>query len=282
VIGGDCKPCSPMFRQHKAIAKLLLDDDPATVELTKQQLLAGGAKNVADLMAASSGKLAKVVRELVTEIEVTDARQQFTKTCGSISSLNDLEEICWLLAKVFLPGINLALYRGLLDEWADEMRHRSEGFSSEAEQLGFLSDFFGNYLGFRGNSDDYYSIRNSLLPCVIDSRRGIPTSLALIYLFVGRRAGIEVTGVDLPGHFLVRYQGQLFDPFEGGRILRYQDCLKALRGKRDESIAAISVVVSPKVILAHILSNLLYILEHEEHQEYRGMVSNWLSLVKDS
>jgi regulator of sirC expression with transglutaminase-like and TPR domain len=274
-----------MFPQHKAIAKLLLDDDPATVELTKQQLLAGGAKNIADLldlMGATSGKLAKVVRELVTEIEVTEARQQFTKTCASISSLDDLEEICWLLAKVFLPGIDLSRYRRLLDEWAAEMRHRSENLSSEAEQTGFLTDFFGNYLGFRGNSDDYYSIRNSLLPCVIDSRRGIPTSLALIYLFVGRRAGLAITGVDLPGHFLVRYQGQLFDPFEGGCILRYQDCLKALRDKRDASVAAISAVVSPKVILAHILSNLLYILEHEEHQEYRGMVSNWLSLVKDS
>jgi regulator of sirC expression with transglutaminase-like and TPR domain len=278
-------PTFAMFPQHKAIAKLLLDDDPTTVELTKQQLLSGGANNVpdlVDLMTSSSGKLAKIIHELVTEIEVTDARQQFTKTCGSISSLNGLEEICWLLAKVFLPGINLVRYRGLLDQWADEMRHRSEEFSSEAEQLGFLTDFFGNHLGFRGNSDDYYSIRNSLLPCVIDSRRGIPTSLALIYLFVGRRAGIEITGVDLPGHFLIRYQGQLFDPYEGGRVLRYQDCLKALRDKRDESIAAISAVVSPKVILAHILSNLLYILEHEEHQEYRGMVSNWLSLVKDS
>jgi regulator of sirC expression with transglutaminase-like and TPR domain len=274
-----------MFRQHKAIAKLLLDDDPATVELTKEQLLAGGAKNVADLldlMAGASGRLAKILRELVTEIEVTDARQQFTKTCSSISSLDDLEEICWLLAKVFLPGINLDRYRRLLDEWADEMRHRSQIFNSEVEELGFLTDFFGNYLGFRGNSDDYYSIRNSLLPCVIDSRRGIPTSLALIYLFVGKRAGIEIAGVDLPGHFLVRYQGQLFDPFEGGRIMRYRDCLKALRDKRDESTATISVAVSPKVILAHILSNLLYILEHEEHQEYRGMVSNWLSLVKDS
>lgn len=274
-----------MFRQHKAIARLLLDDDPATVELTRQQLLEGGAKNIPDLldlMAGASGKLAKIVRELVTSIEVTDARQQFTKTCRSVSSIDDLEEICWLLAKVFLPGINLTRYRGLLDEWADEIRRHRQTFDIDADQLGFLSDFFGSYLGFRGNSDDYYSIRNSLLPCVIDSRRGIPTSLALIYLFVGRRAGLAIAGVDLPGHFLVRYRGQLFDPFEGGRILRHQDCLKALHGKRDATIAAISAEVSPKVILAHILSNLLYILEHEEHHEYRGMVSNWLSLVKDS
>jgi regulator of sirC expression with transglutaminase-like and TPR domain len=274
-----------MFPQHKAITRLLLDDDPATVELTKQQLLEGGAKNIPDLLdllSGASGKLGKIVRELVAAIEVTDARQQFTKTCRSISSLDDLEEICWLLAKVFLPGINLTRYRGLLDEWADEIRRRIESLDSEPAQLEFLPDFFGSHLGFRGNSDDYYSIRNSLLPCVIDSRRGIPTSLALIYLFVGRRAGLEITGVDLPGHFLVRYHGQLFDPFEGGRILRYQDCLKALHDKRNESIATVSAVVSPKVILAHILSNLLYILEHEEHHEYRGMVSNWLSLVKDS
>jgi len=274
-----------MFRQHKAIARLLLDDDPATVELTRQQLLEGGAKNIPDLldlMTGANGKLLKIVRELVTAIEVTDARHQFTATCSSISSIDDLEEICWLLAKVFLPGINLSRYRGLLDEWADEIRRRSESVDPETDQFEFLSDFFGDHLGFRGNSDDYYSIRNSLLPCVIDSRRGIPTSLALIYLFVGRRAGLAIAGVDLPGHFLVRYQGQLFDPFEGGRILPYQDCLRAVHDKKDDAIAAISTEVSPKVILAHILSNLLYILEHEEHHEYRGMVSTWLSLVKAS
>src|ERR1700730_14813753 len=107
-----------MFLQHKAITRLLLDDDPVTVELTKQQLLEGGAKNIPDLldlMSGASGKLGKIVRELVADIEVTDARQQFTKTCRSISSLDDLEEICWLLAKVFLPGINLTRYRGLLE-----------------------------------------------------------------------------------------------------------------------------------------------------------------------
>ena len=232
-----------MFRQHEAIARLLLDDDPATVELTRQQLLEGGVKNIPDLLdllSGANGKLAKIVRELVTVIEVTDARQQFTMTCGSIASIDNLEEICWLLAKVFLPGINLAGYRGLLDEWADEIRHRHESADPETDDLEFLSDFFGDHLGFRGNSDDYYSIRNSLLPCVIDSRRGIPTSLALIYLFVGRRAGLSIAGVDLPGHFLVRYQGRLFDPFEGGRILRQQDCLRALHDKKEEAIAAIS------------------------------------------
>src|SRR5258708_33634851 len=206
----------PMFPEHKVITGLLLDDDLATVELTKNKLLEGGAKNMPallDLRAGANGKLGKIIRELVTAMEVTDAREEFTKTCRSSSSLDELEEICWLLAKVFLPGINLTRYRGLLDAWADEVRRSSESLDSEADQLGFLPEFFGTYLGFRGNSDDYYSIRNSLLPCVIDSRRGIHTSTALLYLFVGRPAGLEITGVDLPGHFLVRYHEQLFDHF---------------------------------------------------------------------
>src|ERR1700722_18924117 len=129
-----------MFAQHKAITRLLLDDDPETVELTKQQLLEGGAKNIPDLldlMSGANGKIGKIVRELVTTIEVTDARQQFTETCSSISSLDDLEEICWLLAKVFLPGINLTRYRGLLDEWADEIRRRSESLDAEPAPPGF-------------------------------------------------------------------------------------------------------------------------------------------------
>ena len=274
-----------MFRQREAIARLLLDDDPATVELTKQQLLTGGAKSIPDLLEltdGSSGALTKIIRELVTKIEVEEARTQFTQICGSICTIDNLEEVCWLLAKVFLPGLDLTRYVKLLDRWGDDLRQINQTLDSEADQIALLPDFFGDQLGFRGNSDDYYSIRNSLLPCVIESRRGIPTSLALVYLFVGKRAGLAIQGVDLPGHFLVRWQGQLFDPFEGGRILQLQDCLAALADRRIESVAAISAEVSPRVILTHILSNLLYILEQEEKDEYRAMVSAWLSLIKGS
>src|SRR5260370_21119091 len=88
----------PMFPQHKAITRLLLDDDLATVELTKQLLLEGGATNIPDLldlMAGANGMLVNIIRELLTAIEETDAPEEFTKTSPSLFALDYLEYSSW-------------------------------------------------------------------------------------------------------------------------------------------------------------------------------------------
>lgn len=73
--------------------------------------------------------------------------------------------------------------------------------------------------GLGGNIDDYYDPRNSFLNEVMDRRKGIPISLAVVWMEVGRRAGINVQGVGLPGHFLIYVGGQLVDPFGGGEAI---------------------------------------------------------------
>ena len=73
--------------------------------------------------------------------------------------------------------------------------------------------------GLGGDIDDYYHPRNSFLNEVIDRRKGIPISLSVVWMEVGRQAGIEVQGVALPGHFLVFAGGQLVDPFHGGEAI---------------------------------------------------------------
>jgi regulator of sirC expression with transglutaminase-like and TPR domain len=73
--------------------------------------------------------------------------------------------------------------------------------------------------GLGGDIDDYYDPRNSFLNEVIDRRKGIPITLSVVWMEVGRRAGIEVQGVALPGHFLVFAGGQLVDPFHGGEAI---------------------------------------------------------------
>lgn len=73
--------------------------------------------------------------------------------------------------------------------------------------------------GLGGDIDDYYDPRNSFLNEVMDRRKGIPISLAVVWMEVGRRAGIDVQGVGLPGHFLVYAAGQLVDPFGGGEAI---------------------------------------------------------------
>ncbi len=93
--------------------------------------------------------------------------------------------------------------------------------------------------GFRGNVAQYDDPRNSFLPDVIERRTGLPIALAVIYIEVGRRAGVPLEGVNFPGHFLVRHRSSgrrsaerdlIIDPFHAGAVLGPSD-LKALLRK---------------------------------------------------
>lgn len=77
--------------------------------------------------------------------------------------------------------------------------------------------------GFGGNVDDYHHPNNSLLDRVIDTRRGLPISLCVLWIEVGRRAAMDVQPVALPGHFLVYAAGQLCDPFHGGEAIGFDE-----------------------------------------------------------
>lgn len=113
--------------------------------------------------------------------------------------------------------------------------------------------------GLGGDIDDYYNPRNSFLNEVIDRRKGIPISLAAVWMAVGRRAGIEVQGVALPGHFLVFAGGQLVDPFHGGEAIGADEAAVLVA----ESFGGAPRLnpewlepVEPKAILVRMLTNL--------------------------
>jgi regulator of sirC expression with transglutaminase-like and TPR domain len=137
------------------------------------------------------------------------------------------------------------------------------------------------HLGFSGNEDDYYDPKNSLLPDVLERRRGIPISLALVYCEVARRVGVRARGVGFPGHFLVRLDcgperdGQedpiFIDPFFGGRVLD-EAALAALLGRVAGQAHAAPVMrpdmlapIAPRPMLLRWLHNLrsVYLARNE-------------------
>lgn len=77
--------------------------------------------------------------------------------------------------------------------------------------------------GIGGNVDDYHDPANSFLHRVLDTRRGIPISLSVLWIEVGRRAGLEMVGVGLPGHFVVYAAGQMVDPFHYGEAIGFDE-----------------------------------------------------------
>ena len=78
--------------------------------------------------------------------------------------------------------------------------------------------------GFDGNRSDYGDPRNSMLDVVIERRTGLPITLSVLWVAVGRRAGLAIEGVGLPGHYVVGHFGAdpplLIDPFGGGELVR--------------------------------------------------------------
>jgi hypothetical protein len=117
--------------------------------------------------------------------------------------------------------------------------------------------------GFRGNRADYHDPRNCLLPQVLTRRCGIPITLAVVCMEVGRRAGIPLEGVGMPGHFLVRVPGTArhLDVFDGGRELDPAGCERVFRAVSGAGPAVpfgphLLTRASTHAILARILQNL--------------------------
>lgn len=80
--------------------------------------------------------------------------------------------------------------------------------------------------GIGGNVDDYYNPNNHYLDTVLASRRGVPITLSVLWMEVGRRVGIEMEGVGMPGHFLVYAGGQLVDPFHYGEAIGFDEAAR--------------------------------------------------------
>jgi regulator of sirC expression with transglutaminase-like and TPR domain len=128
--------------------------------------------------------------------------------------------------------------KAVLDAAAQAVRQRMAGTRSSFQKARLLARVLSEELGFSGDADDYYDPRNALLGPLLERRRGMPILLSVVWMEVGRRAGIPVAGIGLPGHFIVRVgspPGTLADPFAGGVPLTIDDCrrkVKALAGGR--------------------------------------------------
>jgi len=130
-----------------------------------------------------------------------------------------------LIAAEEYPDLDPGAVRGALDQLGARARERLAGAPDGAARVERLNRFLFEEEGFAGASE-YYDPRNSYLNEVLARRCGIPITLALVYMAVGRRAGLDVRGIAFPGHFLVRCAGsdlQIIDAFHG-RTLSLGEC----------------------------------------------------------
>ncbi len=138
----------------------------------------------------------------------------------------DLAEVALHLARDEYPDLDVEAYLSQLAAMAHEAQRYLTG-DLDARVDGLCRYLFHD-MGFRGNVQAYYDPRNSYLNDVLERRTGIPITLSVIVMSVGSRSGMEIAGVGLPGHFIVkvveRRREILIDPFHGGRRLTPPQC----------------------------------------------------------
>lgn len=145
--------------------------------------------------------------------------QRFAEAVGRDERM-DLAEACLMIAQDTYPSLQVEHYLGEIERLALRLRARTPQAAAAEERIVALNELLFDDLGYRGNAHEYYDPRNSYLNEVIERRTGIPITLSVLYMELGRRVGLPLEGVSFPGHFLVRVQVRggtlVLDPFSGG------------------------------------------------------------------
>ena len=271
-----------MVPNTQALIKLLSDDDPETVRLVKEQLLAMAEDNPAcldELAEADGSDVSSHARDIITELEGRNAARDFELLCHLGGENFSIEQAAWILARAIEPASRIPPLEEVVKGWGREFLLRIPCASDSQERVSLLTGFLSDELGFRGNSSCYYCEENSLLPHVVDSKAGIPITLALVYMMVGSRAGMRIEGINLPGHFIAKHAGVFFDPFHAGRILTLADVKHLLVRQNLEFKESHLLPATPRQFLLRMLANLLYVYDLDGEDDKRDRVKGWMDAI---
>ncbi len=172
-----------------------------------------------------------------------------------------------------------------LQAMADQVTNRVRSNQPQA-LLAHLHDYLFEELGFRGNADNYYTADNSYLPRVLEQRSGIPISLCLIYKVVAERVGLQVEGVNAPGHFLARVFSAddvlIVDPFFLGSVLTEAEMfarVEQVTGRAVPRSAEYLAASTHAQWLSRMLVNLQHVFATQERRTDLAAMSELQSLL---
>jgi len=218
--------------------------------------------------------------------------ERLAKIATSTEQDLNLAEAALLIAVEEYPGLDVEAYLRQIDELATCVQQRLPAQAGLEDTLVTLNQFLFVEQGFTGDSENYDDPRNSFLNEVLDRKRGIPITLSIIYMEVGRRLGLPLMGVSFPGHFLVKFTTRdgevVLDPYSGGSLLSKEDLEEILEETYgpSESLNAplerLLTAANKKEILVRMLRNLKgAYLRRMQHEKALSVVDQILMIQPD-
>jgi len=273
--------------QAKAVEKIFAGDDTDLADLTIREIRAQEDRYgtlMTDLAKSPDPKIQARAR-LILRFWGKSAhpKSAWGKTNPELASWADLESFCWQLAEVENPQSDTAAGMAYLDQLGQAVEKNLPRRSiSPTDSISALRQVLARREGFRGNLDDYFHPANSYLHRVLQTKLGIPLTLALVYIFAGQRAGLEVYGLNTPGHYLAGIGGVALDPFHGGVVLSADDLAAKFGTERNYWANPMFMRATPRDTAERMLVNLLNSYSRRgDESRYARMVS-YLQAIEES
>ncbi len=232
---------------------------------------------------------AERLKQLANDVHTKKVQDGLRKVTEGDDDKVDLLAAALWIAALDNEELDVADYLREIDDLGADLKKALPEKADATVKLIALKKFFFEELGFHGGRTGFYARSNNHLNEVIDDREGMPITLSILYIELGRRIDLNLVGVGLPGHFVVRHEPkegdpQLIDVFEGGESLSRKQAEERVfqnsgRPARDEHFAT----AKKRDILTRVLSNLLRRAQDEKDAEamYR-YVDTILTLTPDA
>ncbi|HEX4046978.1 MAG TPA: transglutaminase family protein [Elusimicrobiota bacterium] len=250
----------------RSLVALLDDEDPRSLALVRSRLFDVGPAAIPFLEAAreaSPPDFAARLESMTEELRYREVKGAFLSLAAE--RVPDLENGAFLLSRFVRPRAEPGAYRTWLDRVARAAGDAIAEDATASEAVARLSAHLFQSMGFAGNETNYYDPDNSCLTRVIDTRRGIPVTLSLLYLLVAKRLKLPVYGVGTPGHFLLGFredgEAHFLDAFRQGRRLEAAEVRRMLVRNGYEFRPEYLKPCGPREILARTMRNLLSIYQ---------------------
>ncbi|MCB9832693.1 MAG: hypothetical protein H6807_09480 [Planctomycetes bacterium] len=224
-----------MSTEIAALIKLLDDDSSTVLQAVTdrlEQLLPESLPALRDACESEDARVRSRARELLRVLPLRRCIPVLIEMAEAGDP--DLETMSFQLARVQEPTLDFAELARRLDELAERVRVALGPELRGRERLEAFLRVLHDDLGFRGDTEDYNAWDNNFLNRVLERRRGIPITLVLVYILIGRRVDLDIRAVGAPYRALAHHESSGFetfiDAFAGGRLHNYHDCISHLKG----------------------------------------------------
>lgn len=269
----------------KAIAVLLEDPSEDIQKLMEDQLVRYSMPELRDLRE----KISLINLDLAFHL---DELLQQKKLFSFISELEtiassgkyDLEMLVCFIARFIENDLTDEMIIHELDQLSVKCKDHIDKSSGLAPEEA-LVEYLGQLCRFRGNDKNYYAVGNSSIHCLLKSKKGLPITLSILYILIGKRVGVPVEGVALPGHFIAGIEKDgdtvFLDPYNRGRKMSREDCISLVRRSGYPFSEDMLDTIDSRGIFFRILNNLKFVFQREGKEEDEDAVNAMIKIWTD-